>query len=961
MTADLAGAGRTDGRPVPDDSQRRAVEHGRGTLLVTGPPGSGKTAALRERFARLVEHGVAPEQIALFVLDRRAAREARDRIVRRLARSVPELPVFTAHGYAVRLIGRRFAELGYAAAPVVLSAAEQYATVRELLAHEPPEAWPRFGRLLGVRGFARQVADFVLRAQERLLGPAALLEAVRPGEAEVARFYERYLDVMNAAGRVDFGGVLHQAVALLHREVTPEDRFAHLLVDDYQDATPALAAILTALAAHAESVVVAADPGGQVFGFRGSSAEPLAGIEESFGAVERVELSERRRSGDVTEARLYAHPGEEADAVAHEILRARVDEDVPWEHAAVVVRRHGSYVAPLRHALARHGIPFVVVGEASEIATEPANRPVIELLRYALPGAERAERAERLEPLLSGPVGGLDPHRLRRLRREARIRNVSLASLVHEADLSHLLEDLKEPVERFRSIVADLTKRIGRDRPDAVFFELWTRLPHAARAVAEESHRDLDALVALSEALARFAEHQPGATIAHWLETLETAEFGPEPFVPPEERYPRAVRILSAHRAHGQEFDVVIVAGCVEGEFPAAARTRRLVDLDEALAPKTAAERRKESLAEERRLFRLATSRARRRTVLFASHSAHASNPRTPSRFADALGLAWTRPDPDAGPVTSLRALEATHRRRLADASGGAPGLERLVALGAIGELARLGATDPAAWWGARDWTDNPAPLYPEKIHTSYSRLSSMENCGLQYLYAVEMGLDPAQTHAMWVGSVVHDIIDRAQRGEIAWDAGALHAALDEVWDPEQFPSRAIEHRRLIDAREMLARRAEHEQQEVARSEAPFGYEFEGAVIRGKIDAIFRQSNGRLRIVDFKTGRTADKAKDSLQLAVYYLASLRDEELRTLGEVAHLELAYIALARRREGYYREGIAVPTGYQEQAEEKLRALLAKIRAEQFAPSPEADCQWCRFKTLCPLWPEGQEALR
>lgn len=950
---------RLDERPALDHSQRRAVEHGDGALLVTGPPGAGKTLALRERFARLVEGGVSPDRVALFVLDRRGAREARDRLIRRLERSVPELPVFTAHGYAVRLVGRRFAGLGYSAQPLVLSAAEQYSAVRKLLASEPAEAWPRFGRLLKVRDFARQVADFVLRAQERLHDPDVLLEAVRPEEAEIARFYDRYLDVMASSGRVDFGGALHQAVALLRREVNPEDRFTHLLVDDYQDATPALAAMLEALAAHARSVVIAADPEGQVFGFRGSSAEPLARIEETFGPLARVELT-GSRPVTATEARLYTHPGEETEAVAHEILRARVDDDVAWEKIGVVVRRHGSYAAPLRHALARHGIPFVVVGESSAIATEPANRPVIELLRYALPGASRADM---LEPLLSSTVGGLDPHQLRRLRREARTRDVSLLDLVHQADVSDLPEDLKEPVERFRSLVADLTERIGRDRPDAVFYEVWSRLRHTARLVAEESHRDLDALVSLSEALARFVEHEPGAKIADWLDTLQAAEFGPDPFVPAEERYPRAVRILSAHRAHGQEFEVVLVAGCVEGEFPAAARTRRLVDLDDALAPKTAAGRLKESLAEERRLFRLAVSRARRRTVLFASQSAHASNPKTPSRFAEGLGLEWTRPEADAGPGTSLRALEAAHRRRLADLSDKSAGasVDRLVALGAIAELARLGAADPNSWWGARAWTDNPAPLYPDEIHTSYSRLSSMENCGLQYLYNVEMGLDPAQTHAMWVGSVVHEIIDRAQRGEIGWDVAALRAALDEAWDPEQFPSRAIERQRYADAKAMLARRVEHEQREVERSEASFRYEFEGAVLRGKIDAIFRQENGHLRIVDFKTGRTRDDAKDNLQLAVYYLASLRDEKLSTLGEVAWLELAYIAQPRTKGGYFREGTAIPTGYREEAEKKLRALLGKIRGEEFAPSPEADCQWCRFKTICPIWPEGREAVR
>src|ERR687888_2625008 len=85
------------------DVLRGAVlDHRQGPLLVTGPPGAGKTTLLRERFARLVEEGVDPERIALFALSRRAAREARDWIIRRLSRSVGDLPVFTVHGHAYR-------------------------------------------------------------------------------------------------------------------------------------------------------------------------------------------------------------------------------------------------------------------------------------------------------------------------------------------------------------------------------------------------------------------------------------------------------------------------------------------------------------------------------------------------------------------------------------------------------------------------------------------------------------------------------------------------------------------------------------------------------------------------------------------------------------------------------------------------------------------------------------------
>ncbi|MFY9587926.1 MAG: UvrD-helicase domain-containing protein, partial [Actinomycetota bacterium] len=250
-----------------------------GRILVTGAPGSGKTRLLVERFARLIEGGADPERVLLITLNRRAAREARAFLLTRLARSLPSLQVHTAHSFAYGVLGRRFDELGYAEAPQVLTAAEQYATVRELLLNDRPALWPRLDPLRTVRGFAREIADFVLRAQERLFHPDSLrAEIARAGReqyGEVADFFERYLEVMNASNRVDFAGLLHQAVVALQAGLRDEDRADHLLVDDYQDITPAAEAVIAALAEGAGSTVVSADPGGHVFAYRGGSLEPL--------------------------------------------------------------------------------------------------------------------------------------------------------------------------------------------------------------------------------------------------------------------------------------------------------------------------------------------------------------------------------------------------------------------------------------------------------------------------------------------------------------------------------------------------------------------------------------------------------------------------------------------------------------------------------------------------------------
>jgi superfamily I DNA/RNA helicase/RecB family exonuclease len=956
------------------------LDHETGGLLVTGPPGSGKTTLLRERLARLVEGGASPERVALFVLGRRAAREATDHLIRRLGRSMPELPVFTVHAFAFRVVGRRFEELGYPEPPQVLAAPEQYAVVRRMLRAEGAAAWPSHAGLLGIQGFAQQVADFCLRAQERLLGPDevdALVEASGiPEHREIAGFYRRYLDRLAADGQIDFAGLLLQTVRLLGHDLGPEEAYEHVLVDDYQDASLATEGVLRPLSAAASSLVVAADPGGHVFSYRGTSLEPLARAGEALGCRERVVLPASHRLGDLSlapledpsappgepagrlQTRLFSHPGEEADAVAHELVRLRVEDDIPWGRMAVILRRYGAYLTDLRHALGRHGVPFVVVAEQAAVATEPANRPVIDLFRYVF----RPEaRPDLVETLLTSEIGGLDPHALRRLRREARTRGWSLIELV-DRGAEDLPPDLGAALDRFRALVRDLPRVAEERGPDGAFFWLWAEagVPGFAGLVGSgERERDLDALAALGGVLARLVERRPGATIEDYLDTLDAAEFGPDPWVPPEERSPHGVRVISAHRAHGAEFEVVLVAGCLEGEFPSLSHGRPMVDLEDLVRPRTAADRFRERLADERTLFRLAVSRARRRTLLFASRSTNARTPRTPSRFADRLGLRWDGERDPAPPAASLRSMEASLRLRLADPAR--PAAERLAA------LALLPAVEarPSEWWWGRDWSDPGRPLYEEQMRTSYSRLSTLQNCGLQYLYSAELGLDLERTHQMWLGSVIHDIIDRVQQGNLERTKEAVLGALREAWRPETFPHRALERQRWRDAQGMLLRwllETPEEAGDLEATEVAFTFPVEGAVIRGKIDAIFRQESGQLRIRDYKTGRNAltkAEVEEDLQLASYFLAMRRAPELAELGEPEIVELAYLGIPKDEKFKVMSHRPEP-GYEERAEATLLELVSRVRAEDFAPSPEADCHFCEFKPICPLWPEGREVL-
>ncbi|MHB8511712.1 MAG: PD-(D/E)XK nuclease family protein [Actinomycetota bacterium] len=933
---------------MQDAQSKQIISHRSGLMLVLGAPGSGKTRMLLDRYANLVEHGVRSDRILLLVSRGSVARKLRDDLVLRLARSLPGVNVLTAREFARAMLEANFSALGYSKPPEVLNATAQESFVRRLLEAEDPSMWPSCSGLLRVNGFVAQVARFVLRLHEAEPDEAVKLADGRLYLEDAARFYGRYLDALARENKLDSSLLVSRATDLVQRGIG--ERIDHVLIDDYHDSLQSMNRLRAALAVHAQSTVIALDPfdASDVVG----ELEPVASValdaptntKETLQALESPVATPASTTPANIAARLFAHPGEEADAIAHELVRAHVQDHVPWSEMAVIVRRYGSAIPPIRHALERHRVPFVAGSSDLRLIEEPAVEPLCTMLAFVGGlGASRLgpqfvdryeERDSLLDRVLCSAIVGLAPSDVRALRRRARISQTpALEMALRECSALNTIVELLTPLV---------------DDGVEAFWTLYERCSYIADLVDRQSHRDLDALVALTNAL----DFEDPISISELLDAVGKLE---APSV--IDRYPDAVKLLSVHDARGRFFELVIVANCIEGEFPSSRPPSSLIDANEILDPRSAIDRVKRSFLSERALFRCAMTRSRSKTLVFASRSASASSPRTPSRFIEQrLGLRWETVDVQES--MSKRGAQAELRRIARDSASSKA--HRLAALEAL----RRSGEDPTEWWGANEWSDPGAAILApdETLRTSYTRISQMADCGLRYLYQVELGLDPDQSYQMWVGSTVHEIIDRAQRGEVDLSEQALHAELDALWDPGQFPNRAIEHRRYLDCKRMLVSWLREESATpVVASEAEFEYPIEGAIVRGKIDAIKRMNNGKLRIIDYKTGMyppSRNDVKSDLQLASYYLATRKCDELAALGEPGALQLAYIAKPSSEAEITLLGVAPPE-VEPWAEQRLIELTQSVREERFAPSPDADCTFCSFRQLCPMWPEGMDA--
>src|ERR687891_315709 len=352
----------------------------------------------------------------------------------------------------------------------------------------------------------------------------------------------------------------------LLRAENPEDWrvYPHVLVDDFEEANRAEAALLEALIPTDDetdrSAVVFGDPNGTVFTFRGADPACLEGLP----VEDMVELTTRYRTTSDTAVNLYSHLTEEARAAVAELRRHHA-RGLPWGTMGIVLRDYHTLLAPLRRELHRAGVPYRVEGEALGLADDPVVKPVLDFFSIACGRMD----SENLWPgVLSSDIGGLSSTELIELRRSARLAGVPVHEICGADRLPEgLPPSVARKVEALCALVTKAREWAQRMRPDECFWRLWQAADTWASLVTAGDDRRLDSLTTLADALGRFSDrHGSGARIADFIDTLVSAEFTPESvrLVEPSD----AVTITTAHGAKSTEFEFAVVAGCVEGLWP---------------------------------------------------------------------------------------------------------------------------------------------------------------------------------------------------------------------------------------------------------------------------------------------------------------------------------------------------------------------------------------------------------
>jgi len=702
------------------------------------------------------------------------------------------------------------------------------------------------------------------------------------------------------------------------------------------------------------------------------------------------------------EIRLYSSVGAQVSGIADLLRRAHLIDEVPWSQMAVLVRSGARSIPVVRRALVASGVPVSVAADELLLSRDPAVAPLLRALEIVADRSRPAQlRRRRLDPdavrtLLMSPLGGATPAQLRALGRRLRVlaraggeavrpSAVLICDLVDDPkDLDAVEDWVAAPVRRLTSLLAEAERVASAGgTPAEVLWELWDgsdwarRLSAAALApdaTGRAADRDLDAVLALFDTAARLEDRQPRATVGALLEEVVAQDI---PAAPYEEKAgaPGSVRLLTAHRAKGLEWDFVVVADLQEGVWPDLRRRGSLLDADalDRSGPRDPASS-TALLVDERRLFYVAVTRARQRLVLTATSGTDDLSER-PSRFLDETGLEAPPVLPAQTNVLSSGSLVARLRRCLEDP--GSDDALRREAARCLAELAAavdddgvplVPAAAPSSWWGLADLTSGAVPVRPadRPIDLSGSAASAFTRCPREWFLDREVKAKESTSTAQGFGSIVHALAEAVVVGELPPELDALLARLDEVWSQLPYDARWQAARDRIEAEAALTRfLAWHEQDPRRCVAAEQGFDVpigDDIVIHGRADRIELDDEGRMVVVDLKTGKHAppkgEVATDP-QLGVYQLAVRGGAFADWSSTPGGAELLQLRDALRGDARVQHQDALEPG-DVWVEEMIGGIAEGIRTETFPARPSEACRRCRFKTSCPAQDEGGQVV-
>lgn len=620
-------------------AQKEAVETLEGPLLILAGAGSGKTKTLTHRIANLIAHGVQPSNILAVTFTNKAANEMRVRLWGILKPDVDEeidpprsfMPYMgTFHGIAVRILRIEADAAGLDRNFVIYDADDQISLIRRIL---------KDLKLTDNKNLKPKSIQAIISSEKNQgNGPDEYAAgALYPNQHNIAKVFRRYEEEKTKAGALDFDDLLLKELELLQKNLSVrkkwQEKFKHILIDEYQDTNVVQYNIVKLLVNEQKNICVVGDDWQSIYSWRGADFTNILNFERDYPGAKVIKLEQNYRStgcilaasqkiinknktrtdktlfteignGEPVEIESLRDEAEEANYVALKIMN--MQRQYPDFSDFAVLYRTNAQSYTFEKAFINMHIPYKIVGGVRFYDRKEV-KDVLAILKLLISERDKVSLERVVKNVISG-VG-----------------EVSLGKILMAIDALPDDEPLKNPdilevlsaakaKNGFGKLVNFVKKISLDDNPGEIvkkvieYFDFKT-LTDDGTPSSEERMANLEVLVSNAAAYDKLEDFLADASL------MSSAD---------ESVVKNSVTLMTLHAAKGLEFPVVFMVGLEEGLFPSGRASE-----DEA------------GLEEERRLAYVGMTRAMRKLFLTYAASRYSYGSRNynmPSRFLTELG-----------------------------------------------------------------------------------------------------------------------------------------------------------------------------------------------------------------------------------------------------------------------------------------------------------------------------------
>lgn len=883
--------------------QLEAIKFSEGPLLIIAGAGTGKTTVITERIKYLIlSQKAKPHEILALTFTEKAAREMEERVDIGLPYGYTQMWISTFHSFCDRILRDNALQIGLDPRYRLMTEAEAIQLLRNHLFDLDLDYFRPLGN---PTKFISGLLQHFSRLQDEDVTPNAYRDWVQSQKSkvksqkyksklkdekaleiekweELARAYQQYEEIKVKKGLLDFGDLITKTLQLFRERPNIlkeyQRQFKYVLVDEFQDTNYAQNELVKLLVGKNGNITVVGDDDQSIYRFRGAAVSNVIQFRKNFPKAKVIVLTKNYRSTQEILNRAYAliqfnNPDRlevvekidkklrsqvardgseikfihadrvenEADLITKEIKKLGTEEHYKWKDFAILVRAN-NHAEPIMRALSRHGIPYQFLGPG-RLFRQPE---IIDLISY-LKVLNNFEDSVSFYRVLSMDSLDISGRELAILGNYAKKNNLSLFEAAEKIG--------SEKVKKITSLV---NKHFGLMRKETAgqllyyFLEETGLLPKLLSPESAEAEKKAKNISKFFDKLKTYEVDHEDATVPAVVDWLNLSlEIGESPLAADTDWTDvNAVNILTVHSAKGLEFPVVFLVNLVAQRFPSTERREQIpipAELIKEVLPVG-----DYHLEEERRLFYVGMTRAKEKLFLTA---------------ADYYGEG--KREKKLSPFI----FEALGEKLASSKQQGASG----------GQLSFLDFQRSETILHTTDYM-----LHPPIDYLSYSQIEMFKTCPLhyklKYIYKLPTAPSASQSFGTSIHAALKSFYEKVMKGEKPTEKLLINL-LELNWVKEGYQGKEHERKFLEKGRDYLRgflREGFNPKILPAVLENPFIVPLKPLVagdrplkIGGKIDRVDILPDGKVEVIDYKTGATIPTQKEvdeNLQLSFYALA-----------------------------------------------------------------------------------------